>query len=72
MGDTLLGSADIYEILGDTAEDMHFTEYPEGFMKEKYGVNPHCTWVPAAEDMEVKRWMFSHSLYGSRDRKFTK
>ena len=72
VGDTLLGSADIYEILGDTAEDMHFTEYPEGFMKEKYGVNPHCTWVPAAEDMEVKRWMFSHSLYGSRDRKFTK
>ena len=72
VGDTLLGSADIYEILGDTAEDMHFTEYPEGFMKEKYGVNPHCTWVPAAEDMEVKRWMFSHILYGSRDRKFAK
>ena len=59
MGNTLLGSEDIYDILKNTAEDIHLTKYPKGFMKERYGVNPHCTWVPAAEDRELKAWMFS-------------
>ena len=29
------------------------------YVKEKYGVNPHCTWVPAAEDREIVQWIFS-------------
>ena len=56
--DSFLGSHDIYEILKDTASDIHYTEYEKGYMKEKYGVNPHCTWVPAAEDEEMKQWLF--------------
>ena len=55
---TLLGSKDIYNELKKSAVDIHYTEYPVGFMKEKYGVNPHCSWVPAGEDEEMKQWLF--------------
>ena len=58
-GSALLGSAEICDILKERAKDIRYTEYPPGFMKEKYGVNPHCTWVPAAEDEELVRWLFS-------------
>ena len=58
-GSALLGSAEICDILKERAKDIRYTEYPPGFMKEKYGVNPHCTWVPAAEDEELARWLFS-------------
>ncbi len=58
---SLIGSAEIYRLLKDKAEDIHYTEYPAGYLKEKYGINPHCTWVPAAEDEEMAEWMFSKS-----------
>lgn len=54
-----LGSRDIYEDLKDSAPDLHYTEFPEGYLKSHYGINPHCTWVPAAEAEEIKKWMFS-------------
>ncbi len=66
-----LGSHDIYdwylkrrkEKKGRVCE-MKYTEYPEGFMDEKYGVNPHCSWVVLSDpaNTEVWEWMFSHSL----------
>ncbi|MCR4589600.1 MAG: prolyl oligopeptidase family serine peptidase [Lachnospiraceae bacterium] len=54
-----LGSRDIYEVLKDSAPKLRYTEYPEGYMKSHYGINPHCTWVPAAENEEAGEWMFS-------------
>lgn len=54
-----LGSRDIYEALKDSAPDLHYTELPAGYMKSRYGINPHCTWVPAAEAEDIKKWMFS-------------
>ena len=30
-----------------------------GELKERFGINPHCSWVPAGEDEEVKEWLFS-------------
>ena len=57
----LMGSAEIYDMLKEKAADIRYTEYPAGFMKEKYGVNPHCTWVPVAEDEEIASWLFSHT-----------
>ncbi len=64
----IMGSAEIYEKLKEKNRDIHYTEYPAGYMKEKYGVNPHCTWVSAAEDEEMKRWLFTRKKsYGEND-----
>ena len=54
-----LGSRDLYEVLKDLHPDIHYTEYNPGAMKETYGINPHCSWVPAGRDNQVKEWLFS-------------
>ena len=56
-----LGSRDIYDELKGVHPDLHYTEYKEGELKERYGINPHCSWVPAGQDNEVKEWLFSKS-----------
>lgn len=56
---THLGSRDIYKELKDIHPDLHYTEYKAGELKEKYGINPHCSWVPAGQAEEVKEWLFS-------------
>lgn len=58
---THLGSRDIYEELKDIHQDLHYTEYKVGELKEKYGINPHCSWVLAGRDERVKEWLFSTS-----------
>ncbi len=58
---THLGSRDIYEELMGMHTDLHYTEYKVGELKEIYGINPHCSWVPAGQDKEVKEWLFSKS-----------
>lgn len=46
----------------DTGEvpDLRYTEYPEGYMMEKFGVNPHCSWVAVSDagSSEIWEWMF--------------
>ena len=59
MDSVHLGSRDIYEELKDRHPDLHYTEYKAGSMKETFGINPHCSWVPAGQDTEVKEWLFS-------------
>ena len=54
------GSREIYEELKDRSVELKYTEYPEGYMKEHYGLNPHCTWVPVSENGEVGEWLFGH------------
>ena len=54
-----LGSRDIYDELKDIHPDLHYTEYKAGELKERFGINPHCSWVPAGQDEEVKEWLFS-------------
>jgi predicted peptidase len=54
-----LGSRDIYEELKEVHPDLHYTEYKSGSLKESYGINPHCSWVPAGHENEVKDWLFS-------------
>ena len=54
-----LGSRDIYEELREIHPDLRYTEYKAGELKERYGINPHCSWVPAGQDDEVKEWLFS-------------
>lgn len=39
------GSQDIYELLGHESNNMKYTRLPKGYMMERYGVNPHCSWV---------------------------
>ncbi len=56
---THLGSRDIYEALKNVHSDLQYTEYKEGSMKENYGINPHCSWVPAGQNTEIKEWLFS-------------
>lgn len=58
---THLGSRDIYKELMGMHTDLHYTEYKVGELKEIYGINPHCSWVPAGQDKEVKEWLFSKS-----------
>lgn len=55
-----LGSRDLYDKLKDKAAEIRYTEYPEGYMKEHYGINPHCTWVPVSENLEAAEWLFRH------------
>ncbi|MBQ3795495.1 MAG: prolyl oligopeptidase family serine peptidase [Butyrivibrio sp.] len=55
-----LGSRDIYKVLKGVHPDLHYTEYKAGELKEKYGLNPHCSWVLAGKDEQVKEWLFSH------------
>ncbi|WP_044915762.1 prolyl oligopeptidase family serine peptidase [Butyrivibrio sp. WCE2006] len=57
---THLGSRDIYAELKDKHPDLHYTEYEAGDLKEKYGINPHCSWVLAGRDGQVKEWLFSN------------
>ena len=65
-----LGSRDIYDWYLKKKEeapvmaDIRYTEYPEGWMKEHYGLNPHCSWVTASNphDTSVWEWMFSKRL----------
>ena len=54
-----LGSRDIYDELKDIHPDLHYTEYKAGELKERFGINLHCSWVPAGQDEEVKEWLFS-------------
>ncbi len=42
---------------------VHYTEYKEGEMMEKYGLHPHCAWVLMGRNEKVKEWMFSKRLY---------
>lgn len=59
FGVEYLGSHDLYGLLKEQAGDrLFYTEYPKGEMKEKYGLNPHCAWVPAGQDEQVKEWLF--------------
>ena len=52
------GSTALYEALREKmGSRIHITIYPAGEMKEKYGLNPHCAWVPAAKDEGVWRWL---------------
>ena len=63
-----MGSAEIYEVLKkyfDKNTDIRYTEYPKGWMKEFFGVNPHCSWVAVSDDKsgkDIREWMFSKSL----------
>lgn len=60
FGVQYLGSSALYEVLsGEMGERLHYTLYPEGELMEKYGLNPHCTWVLAGRDERVKRWLFA-------------
>ncbi|MBQ3796711.1 MAG: hypothetical protein II842_10570 [Butyrivibrio sp.] len=52
---------ELYEELKGTHPDLHYKEYKAGELKERYGINPHCSWVPAGQDNEVKEWLFSQS-----------
>ena len=57
FGGSHLGSALIYEALKEKmGDDIHYTEYAPGELMERYGVNPHCAWVPVAEDEDALRW----------------
>ncbi|MBR1628636.1 MAG: prolyl oligopeptidase family serine peptidase [Lachnospiraceae bacterium] len=56
-----LGSKDLYLALKEGARDLHYTEFPAGYMKEHYGVHPHCSWVAVSDETntEIKEWLFS-------------
>ncbi len=58
-----LGSRDVYRALKDENKDLKYTEYPRGYMKEHYGINPHCTWVTVSDKREedFSGWLFSQS-----------
>ncbi len=58
------GSRDIYERLRDVHPEMFYTEYKTGMMKERFGVNPHCSWVAVSgpEGREIREWLFSKAL----------
>lgn len=60
FGVEYLGSTALYEMLsGEMGERLHYTRYRAGELMEKYGLNPHCAWVPAGADENVKYWLFS-------------
>lgn len=58
------GSADIYDRFRKDHSDLKYDEYPTGWMKEHYGVNPHCSWVTVSDQRSIKiwQWLFSKKL----------
>ncbi|MCR4807497.1 MAG: prolyl oligopeptidase family serine peptidase [Lachnospiraceae bacterium] len=56
-----LGSADIYERFKNASRDIHYREYPAGFMESRYNVNPHCSWVAVSDtrSLDLWEWLFS-------------
>ena len=59
----MIGSAGIYkELLKFGKVDIHYTEYPVDMIHKKYCVKAHCAWIPAFENDEVKKWLFSNKL----------
>ncbi len=60
FGVEYLGSSVLYETLREKmGAKLRLTLYPAGEMKEKYGLNPHCSWVPAGEDLTVWSWLYA-------------
>lgn len=58
------GSADIYDRFRKEHKDLRYVEYPAGYMEERYGVNPHCSWVAVSDprNMNIWEWLFSKKL----------
>ena len=40
-------------------DDIRYTEYIPGELMEKYGVDPHCVWVPVAQDDAALNWLLT-------------
>lgn len=60
FGVEYLGSNALYEMLSEEmGARLHYTKIPAGEMKEKHGLNPHCSWVLAGQDEAAKHWLFS-------------
>ena len=59
-GDSYYGSARLYETLQESmGDDIRYTEYAPGELMEKYGVDPHCVWVPVAQDDAALKWLLA-------------
>ncbi len=59
-GDSYYGSAKLYEALKDKmGDDILYTEYAPGELMERYGVDPHCAWVPVSRDEKALRWFLT-------------
>ncbi len=57
---TYLGSRPIFRLLEPRmGEHVRYTEYPRGWMKNTFGINPHCTWVPVGVNKVCWKWLFS-------------
>ncbi|MCR5419656.1 MAG: prolyl oligopeptidase family serine peptidase [Lachnospiraceae bacterium] len=62
-----LGSRDIYDKYGkegDGTGELRYTEYAKGYMMEKYGVHPHCSWVAVSDPLntQIWEWLFSKRI----------
>ncbi len=70
-GSNHLGTKELYELSVRSGwKHMHYTMLPAGYMKERYGVNPHCSWVYMSDSShdEFTRWLFGlrrESAFGS-------
>lgn len=59
-----MGSHDLYDVAQkyvNVNTDFRYTEYPQGWMKKLFGVNPHCSWVAVSDDKfgaEIREWLF--------------
>ena len=60
------GSRDVYEKIGNDAENLKYTELPGGYMADHYGVNPHCSWVEVSDDnnFQYREWLFQQKNDG--------
>lgn len=59
-----MGSADIYDRFRKDHKDLKYVEYPAGFMEDRYGVNPHCSWVAVSDlkSLDIWEWLFAKKL----------
>lgn len=39
--------------------DVHYTEYPAGYMEKEWSTHPHASWAPAYNTKEALEWMFT-------------
>ncbi len=59
-----VGTRQLVSVLrSEGAGDVHYTEYPEGYIKENFNTGAHASWLAAYSDKNALEWMFSKNRF---------
>ncbi|MBP3704165.1 MAG: MBL fold metallo-hydrolase, partial [Clostridia bacterium] len=59
-----IGSRQVVSALRSAgAPEVHYTEYPNGYMEDHWRIGAHASWLAAYSNTEALEWMFSKNTY---------